>query len=193
MLKINYDNTIDECETAFMLFWRKYSMMKTVLYSLVFVIGIIISASLIWGDSGIIGWILLGLSAGFLLNLWLKPRRTCKKLAATLTLMNEEKYRAFFSDNDIEIETIISCDKESTESEEASGESSESDESEQSEQSEIVENSVYSLLKEEMTSRETAELFLLFVNRSLIYTFPKRCMSEKEINGLREYFVLKKI
>ena len=44
------------------------------------------------------------------------------------------------------------------------------------------------LRTERLDSVETEDLFLLFVNRSLIYIFPKRCLSEEQKKKLKNYF-----
>jgi hypothetical protein len=165
-MKINYDVTIPETQTAFKAFWRKYSLRRTVMFSLVFAIGIYIAVTMIAEQRGIIGFVLLGLSAGFLANLWLKPRRAVNKLSAALELMEEERYEAVFGAEQIEISTMV-------------GE-------------EIV-PSVFSLAAEELYSSELPDMFLLFVNRSLIYAFPKRCLSPEEADSLRAYFAERKI
>jgi len=213
-LKINYDVTIDETKTAFMAFWRKYQLKRTVLFSIVFAIGITLSVNLILNNAGIIGWVLLGLAAGLLANLWLKPRRSCKKLTQVLELMDEEKYSATFNANEIEIETLIKktqpLDNEIADENTESPKNTESPENTENpenaenpententknidEADEIRQNSVYSLATEELYSKEIRNLFLLYVNRSLIYVFPKRCLSEQQIEGVRNYFAEKNI
>jgi len=169
-MKINYDVTIPEMQTAFMQFWAKYSLKRTIMFSIVFMIAIFISITMIINNQGIIAWILMGLAAGFLANLWLKPRRACKRLVMVLNTMYEEKYSAVFGDSAIEIETIV-----------------------HSEETEEVDKSEYALASEELYSKETRDLFLLFVNRALVYTFPKRCLTKKEAEDLRTYFIEKRI
>jgi len=176
-MKINYDVTIPECETGFMQLWKKYSLKRTILFSVVFLIGAALFINMILknlsSEGGLmfgIGGIGTGLSLGLLASLWLKPRRVWKKIAATLEMTYEERYTATFTENEIEIETLI-----------------------QSEEDESVDKSRFVLAEEELYSKETNELFLLFVNRWLTYVFPKRCMSEQEANQLRDYFTLKRI
>jgi hypothetical protein len=171
-MKIQYDNELHEIETAARMFWYKYALRRTVMLSFVFAILVAVMIIRISMGQGIIAWILMGLSAGFLANLWLKPRRQRKKLLFALDMMYQEKYEAAFCDNAIEIETLIN---------------SESEEHEQ------IEKSRYDLATEELYSVETAELFLLYINRWSTVVFPKRCMSEQEIESLRTYFEEKKI
>jgi hypothetical protein len=171
---INYDNTLDEIETASKLFWRKYALKRTMMLSVVF--QIIIATSILRiadsaGESRIISWIIMGFAGGFLANLWLKPRRRRKLLLFALSTMNRETYTAAFSDSSIEIETRIQSDAEQ----------------------EQTDKSQYQLDSEELCSIETDEMFLLCVNRALVHAFPKRCMSEADIENLRKYFTEKRI
>jgi len=140
------------------------------MFSFVFAIGIFLSVNIILNNGGIVGWIIMGLSAGFLTNLWLKPKRACKRLVMALEMSPEEKYSATFGEDEIEIETLIT-----------------------QEDSEVIDKSQFNITTEELYSMETMDLFLLFVNRALIYTFPKRCLSEQETESLRNYFEEKKI
>jgi hypothetical protein len=172
MFTIEYDNTISEIETAAKMFWKKYALRRTLLFSGAFLIIISVLIFRIATDTGagIISWILLGLGLGLLTNLWLKPARRRKHLLLALQNMYQEKYAAEFCETAIEIQTLI-----------------------QSHQDEQVEKSRYEPANDELFSQETHELFLLYVNRWSTIIFPKRCMSEQQINDLRSYFTNKKI
>jgi hypothetical protein len=164
-MKINYNNTIPEIVTATKSFWRRYALKRTVMLSLVFAILIGVMITRITMGQGIIAWILMGLSAGLLANLWLKPARKRKKLIQALNLMYQESYEVTFCDEAIEIRTLV-----------------------QSEEEEEIAESKYGLNEEELFATEKQDMFLLYVNRTLIHVFPKRCMSEEQIEGLRNYF-----
>ena len=190
-IEIEYDVSAEESKDAFMCFFRKYRLRQTVLLSIVFLIatGLFINTMIVSLISGagatasMIGGIGAGLSAGLLANVWLKPRRAAKKLLHALEYMAEEKYTAVFGDTQIEIETLIHT----------SGSDSDSDNDSEDDGSEKIEKTVLLLSQEELCSQETHELFLLFVNRSLVYVFPKRCLSESEQTNLQEYFTNKNI
>jgi len=166
-MKLSYDNTIPEVQTAFMEFWKKYSLKRTILFSLVYAIAIALFVNMILNGTMMFGGIGAGLSAGMLLSVWLRPRRARKRLTDALELSSAETYSASFCDTQIEIETV-------TENEE-------------------TQVSVYQLSTEELYSKEMQEMFLLYVNRSLIHVFPKRCMNEQEVEGLRTYFMENRI
>jgi hypothetical protein len=177
-MRINYDITIPETEKAFMMFWKKYGLRRSVLLSAVYVIAIVLFVDMIINNGSIaFGGIGFGLAAGMLISIWLRPFRSRKKLVEALETMYEEKYSAVFGETEIEVETIIQN----------------SGESENGENETKIEKSTYAISAEELYSAETDEMFLLYVNRSLIHLFPKRCLSEQEIQDLRAYFAEKRI
>jgi len=165
-MRIEYDNTMQETQTAFMALWKKYSIKSTLALSSAFVIFIAVAVFSIVTNDSILWWVMLGLFCGLLANIWLKPRRACKKLIQALETMDEEKYAVIFGEDSIEVETITATD---------------------------TVNSKYLHTQEELYSKETQDLFLLFVNRSLIHVFPKRCMDESQAEKIRSYFEEKRI
>jgi hypothetical protein len=165
-MKINYDVTIPEIEIAFMQFWRKYQIKQTLMFSVVFLIAMTLSLNMIITGNRMVGGILLGLSAGLLANLWLKPRRACKKIVTLVGETLDEKHSANFSESSIEIETVIEDE---------------------------VTTAVYQIAEEELYCNESESLFVIFVNRSHFQVIPKRCLSEEETEKLRSYFEEKKI
>ncbi|MCL1880767.1 MAG: YcxB family protein [Oscillospiraceae bacterium] len=177
MLKIEYDNNALEVEESFMRFWRKYAMRRSVMLSIVFVIAIIGSINLVIfgvGMAQLVGGIITGLAGGMLFNLWYKPKRLCRKIVSIFEQTEEETYSASFDDKEIIIETITKVDLTS-------------------EELVAVEKSTFGINEEELYSIETQDMFMLFVNKALIYVFPKRCLSEHEIGDLRGYFSKKGI
>jgi len=160
---ISYNNEIPEIEAAFTVFWKKYGIRRTVMFSIVYAIFAFLFINMIIIDlSGVIGWIGAGITLGFIASLWLKPGRARKKLSAALRLTDDETYTASFFDDKIEIETLTASEK--------------------------TDKTLITLATEEIYMTEKDGMFLLFVNRSLIYVFPKRCLKDEEIIGLREYF-----
>jgi len=163
MFSINYDNTIPEIEAAYDAFWKKYRLKNSVMFTVVYAIFAFVFIDMVITDyTGPIGWVGAGLTLGFLASIWLRPARAKKKIIAAISLLEEEKYSAAFYDDRVEIETVTASEK--------------------------VDKTVVTFATEEVFACEKADSFMLFVNRSLIYAFPKRCLSEEEMNGLREYF-----
>jgi hypothetical protein len=171
-MTVNYDNTLTEIEKAFILNWKKYHLKRTIMLSFVFMISVTLCIITIINRGGILWWILMGLSAGFCGNLWLKPRRARKRLIEVIKGTYEEKYTAVFNDKTIEIETVI--------------QNPDSDE-------EMTDKSVYNIDEDNLYATEKNDMFLIYANTYDIRIFPKRCMSEAEIEGLREYFIKQRI
>ena len=170
------------------------------MFTVVYLIGTFIFISMIVQDyTSLFGLIGTGFALGLTVSLWLKPRRAWKKLSSVLETMDEERYSAAFYHDRIEIETEIlqsvgrgNPDAPENEDNGASGllrqtsdETAENSDNKPSvpQKTEIV------IATEELYASENTSLFILFVNRSLIYVFPKRCFSEEVADRLRDYFV----
>ncbi|MDR0222796.1 MAG: hypothetical protein LBI38_04580 [Oscillospiraceae bacterium] len=168
MLCINYDVTLKEIETAYNAFWRKYGIRKTILMTAVYAVGLALFINLIIKDgSNMPAWAGAAIAAGMLFAMWLRPARARKKLIAALEQMYEEKYTAWFDDEKIEIETVIM---------------------DGAEDGEKTDKTSINIATEELYAAERREMFVLFVNRALIYAFPKRCLTDEQLDGLRKYF-----
>jgi len=177
MLKINYDVTLSEIETAYMLFWKKYNRNRAILFSVIYSIAAVLFINMVVVSSGenMLPWIGAALSLGMLASTWLRPLRARKRIRLALEMEYIDRYIATFGENRIEIETVA--------------EDSGSDNEPESQAS----KSQYVLSTEELHSEETSELFLLYVNRAYTHIFPKRCLSQEEAKALRDYFEEKKI
>lgn len=199
LFEIRYDNTIPEIETAFKLFQRKYALRRLIIFTIVYLIVIALGVNFIVTDyTKPYGYILCALALGVLVSTWTKPINARKRVIATLSELNEEKYVAFFSDDRIEIQTEIIPDDVETETvaitrediipvsdnSEAARELAENPEKTAPQ----IEKSVYKIAENELCSEETSDCYLLYVNRSLIYVFPKRCLSDDEKKQLSDYF-----
>jgi len=162
MFTITYDNTIPEIESVYKLFWKKYALRRTVLFSIVYVICSVAFINMIAVDhTKLFGWIGGGLCLGMLASQWLRPVRARKKIVAALQTAEEEKYTAAFYKDRIEIETVTASEK--------------------------TDKSVITLATEEIFAGEKADVFYMFVNRSLMYIFPKRCLNNEEPEKLRDF------
>lgn len=200
LFEITYDNTIPEIETAFRLFQKKYALRRLAIFTVVYLIVIALGVNFIVTDyTKPYGYILCALGLGVLVSTWTKPAGVRKRVVATLSEFSEEKYTAVFSDDRIEICTEIIDSGRETETvaitgagiipvednSEAAKELAESPEKINEPQ---VDKSVYKLAETELCSEETDDCYLLYVNRSLIYVFPKRCLSQAERERLASYF-----
>ena len=199
---IKFDNTPEEIECAYKAFHTKYTLRKKLLYTIVYLIVVVLAVDLIIKDmTNPTGYIAGGLALGILVFNWIKPVIIRKKMMQGLSeLGTDELYTMTLFDDRIEIETeITSADKETEivavsrlgvfpveEGSEAAKELAEHPELVKDDTQ--VEKTVYRLAETEICMSEKQELLLMFVNRSYIHAIPKRCLSDAEINAFKAYF-----
>lgn len=131
-----------------------------------------------------------------LFSVWARPYYARKKLIKTLDGFSRETYTAEFKKDCIEIQTIILPDeKTETVAVTPYGVMSVSDDVEVPEEKVIEqpEKTVIAITENTLDSDETDELFMLYLNRSLIYIFPKRCLTDEEKKAVADYFEDKNI
>lgn len=189
--EIKYNNTLSEIETGYKLFQRKYMFKRNLIFSIVYGIAAAVGVDILVHDyTNMAGYILLVIGLGMLFSTWARPYYARKKLLKTLESFDEEKYSAVFSESKIVVDTEI-LPEEETEivAVTAHGVMTVGDDVEIPEDKVIKhEKTEIELNANTLDSMETEELFLLFLNRSLIYIFPKRCLSEEEKDKLHNYF-----
>lgn len=194
--EIKYDNTLEEISKGYTLFWKKYALMRAVIFSLVYAIALGIGIFFVIDNfKSMPGYILIVIGLGMIFSTWTKPVYAKKRLLKTLESFGEEKYTAVFSEKDIVIDTEILPDQEvETVAVTSRGVMTVGDDVEIPEDKVIQHDKTkIDLRTEKLDSVETEELFLLFVNRSLIYIFPKRCLEQTDIEKLHSYFEDKNI
>lgn len=195
-IQIKYTNTLPEIETGYKLFQHKYMLKRNIIFSLVYAIAAGIGISFIIRDyTNFPGYILFVIGLGMVFSTWARPYYARKRLIKTLQSFSDEKYSAVFEDTRIVIDTeILPDDQTETVAVTSSGVMTMDQDMEIPEEQEIKhEKSKIELRSNTLDSMETPEMFLLFVNRSLIYIFPKRCLTEEEIGNLKNYFEDKNI
>lgn len=197
LFEIRFTADTPEIETGYKAFQNRFLLKKKVLYTIVYVIVLILGIDLIVKNpTGIAGYIASGLSLGILLFNWIKPIMIRKKLMASLdALGTSEEYEMSFYDNKIEVETIIDPNAETeTVAITANGiyavEPGSEAEKELSEEVKTpeVERSIYRLSETELALDEKNGLLLIYINRSNFQTIPLRCLSEEEAKLVRNYF-----
>jgi hypothetical protein len=153
------------------------------------------------------GYLLVGIGVGLIFMQWYRPVAIRKKLIATLSSMSQESYETEIFNDKLTITTIVAPEETVVVSE--SGEKAEVKEEEKASDETDVEGSEYSEEAEKsesetvvstfyfgsdlMEAMENDDMFLLFVNKSLIYIYRKRCLTEEEQNTLRDIFTDKAI
>lgn len=195
--QITFDATPEEIEVAYKAFQNKYALRKRIIYTVVYLIVLVLGIDLIIKNpSSIAGYIASGLSAGILIFNWVKPVTIRKKLIKTLSELNDETYTMSFYDTKLEIETVID-NSAPTETVAITtngiytveeGSEAEKNLPEEEPKSEEIPKTVYNLSETEITFAEKDGLIMMFVNRSYIHTIPKRCLSEEEIKLIEAYY-----
>lgn len=189
--EIKYDNTDVEIETAFKLFQKKYMLRRNIIFTVVYLIAAAIGLDfMIANSSGIAGYILFVLGLGMAVSVWARPYIARKKLMKTLGELGGETYTAEFSESQIVIDTLLLPDEETeTVAITSSGVVPVGEGAEVPSQQEIKHDKTkIELVSNTLDSMETEDMFLLFLNRSLIYIFPKRCLTDEQAGTLRSYF-----
>lgn len=194
--EIKYDNTLSEIETGYKLFQRKYMMKRNIIFTAVYTIAAAIGVDFIVHSfmegnyTNMAGYILLVIGLGMIFSTWARPYYARKKLMKTLESFGDEKYTAKFEDTRIVIDTEILPEEETeTVAVTSMGVMTMDQDMEIPEEQEIKHDKTkIELRSNTLDSMETDELFLLFLNRSLIYIFPKRCLTDEEKNKVKNYF-----
>ncbi len=197
LFSINFDATTEEIAEAYTAFQNKYTLRKKIIYTVVYLIVVILGVDLIIKNpTSPPGYIATGLAAGILLFNWIKPVTIKKRLMKTLSELGDETYVMSFYDTKLEVETII--DK-SAETETVAitstgvyaveeGSEAEKELKENPVKDEEIQKSVYNLSETEICFEEKNGLFMVFFNRSLIQTIPVRCLTDEEQQKVRNYF-----
>lgn len=189
--EIKYDNSNDEIETAYKLFQKKYMLRRNVIFSIVYAIAAGLGVNfVVLNSTNMAGYILIVLGLGMLFSTWARPVYARKKLMKTLESFGGETYTATFADKHITVDTEILPDEETeTVAITRDGVMTVGEDVEIPPEQEIKHDKTkIELTSNTLDSMETEEMFLLFLNRSLIYIFPKRCLSEEQTEKVRGYF-----
>ena len=189
--EIKYDNSNAEIETAYKLFQKKYMLRRNVLFSVVYAIAAGLGINfVVLNSANLLGYILVVLGLGMLFSTWARHVYARKKLMKTLESFGGETYTATFADSHITVDTEILPDEEmETVAITRDGVMTVGEDVEIPPEQEIKHDKTkIELALNTLDSMETEEMFLLFLNRSLIYIFPKRCLSEEQTEKVRNYF-----
>lgn len=197
LLQIKYNMTLDEISEGFKLFQKKYQFKRTVIFTIVYAIALVLGIDFLIRDyTNFYGYVLTGISVGLIFFNWYRPVMIRKKMINTISSLAEETYITDIFSDRIQITTeILSKENENSESNEAAENEDIADNKDSEENEEKTENVVTNLYfgSDLLDAMENERMFLLFVNKSLIYIYPKRCLSAEEQDKLREIFTEKAI
>lgn len=189
--EIKYDNSNEEIETAYKLFQKKYMLRRNIIFSVVYAIAAGLGVNFIIVNSvNLAGYILTVIGLGMLFSVWARPYYARKKLMKTLESFGGETYTATFAESHITVDTeILPDEKMETVAVTRDGVMTVGEDVEIPPEQEIKHDKTkIELAANMLDSMEIEEMFLLFLNRSLIYIFPKRCLSEEQVEKVRNYF-----
>lgn len=190
LLKISYDMELSEIEEGFKLFQKKYQFKRTVIFTIVYAIAAILGIDMIVRNpQNFYGYLLTGIGIGLVFMQWYRPVMIRKKLIATLSSMTQETYETEIFSDKIQITTTVLA--EETEDNEQTDMQSAEDKAEQTKEERVT--STFFFGADYMDAMENEQMFLLFVNKSLIYIYPKRCLSEDQQDTLRRILTEKAI
>lgn len=223
LLEIKYSMTLDEISQGFMLFWKKYQLKRTVIFTIVYAVAFVLGVDImIRNASNFYGYVIAGLAAGMIFYSWYKPFQIRRKMLESISALAEETYITEIYPSELRVTTCIIEDEPISDSVEENAENVENEDN--TEKSDIVEEnaenvenednignsdnaestdivvsngensgneerqevSVYRFGTDLIDAQETEEMFLVYVNKRLIYIYPKRCLSDDEQTKLRE-------
>ena len=190
LLKISYDMELSEIEEGFKLFQKKYQFKRTVIFTIVYAIAAVLGIDMIVRNyQNFYGYLLTGIGIGLVFMQWYRPVMIRKKLINTLSSMTQETYETEIFSDKIQITTTVLA--EETENNEQTDMQSAEDKAEQTKEERVT--STFFFGADYMDAMENEQMFLLFVNKSLIYIYPKRCLSEDQQDTLRRILTEKAI
>lgn len=190
LLKISYDMELSEIEEGFKLFQKKYQFKRTVIFTIVYAIAAVLGIDMIARNyQNFYGYLLTGIGIGLVFMQWYRPVMIRKKLINTLSSMTQETYETEIFSDKIQITTTVLA--EETEDNEQTDMQSAEDKAEQTKEERVT--STFFFGADYMDAMENEQMFLLFVNKSLIYIYPKRCLSEDQQDTLRRILTEKAI
>lgn len=189
LLTIKYDMSLEEINDGYKLFWRKYQLKRTIIYTIAYLIALVLGVDLLLKNSNwFYGAIICGLALGLIVDAWLKPGRVRKKLINTISGMAQESYISEFYGDRVQITTeILSENNADDNADDNTADNSDNE----VEQESVVTNLYFG--SDYLDALENEQMFLLFVNKSNIYIYPKRCLSEEQQNTLRDILTSKSI
>ena len=178
-VKFEYSVSNDEENIAFKEFQKKYVLKSNIIRTILFaLIGALFIQQVIKNPDYTLGWGLIGVCVAFIFFIWYNPYKIRKSLLRALKEIENDIYEFELYDDYFSIKTIFCENKEEIAS------ISELEDKEE-EQQEIPPRIVY-FNKEPFEVVEIEEMFVIFMKRQTIYVLPKRCISEKQQQDIRE-------
>ncbi|MBR1764769.1 MAG: hypothetical protein IJ746_05185 [Ruminococcus sp.] len=169
LTSFEFDISIKEEEEAFILFQKKYVYKRNIIKSIGFgLLGVAFGVSIYRDPSKAINYFLLAVCAAAVVLIWFNNRHIRKTLMDALKILEDDRYRFSLYDDRFVIETIVP------------------EEERNAEDFEPIEPQEMKLDDPMLDAEEQEDKFVLIVQKATIYVLPKRCMSESNIEAVRE-------
>ncbi len=169
LTSFEFDISIKEEEQAFILFQKKYVYKRNVIKSIGFgLLAVAFIVSIFRDPKQAINYFLLAVCAAAIVLIWYNNRHIRKTLMEALKILEDDRYRFSLYDDRFVIETIVS------------------EEEQKAEDFEPIEPQEMKLDDPMLDAAEQDDKFVLIVRKATIYVLPKRCMSQQDIENVRE-------
>ncbi|MDR0821059.1 MAG: hypothetical protein LBN40_01150 [Oscillospiraceae bacterium] len=163
-MTITYDNTDAEYILGYRIFYNKFGWRSKV-FAGVFILAAALGVNMVVvsGFSSLYGYLLVGIGGFMAIQRLMTPRTMAKKLRLYLAEMPKETYSLSLQEQRFVITTNF----------------------ENTEKPPHIDTVSYTTEQVDVVVKE--ELYLFVVNRKVLYSVPKRCLTEEQVASLDEY------
>ena len=169
LVTFEYDLTLKENDDAFRIFQKKYVMKRSVIYTIIFLIlAAFYLESVIKTPNYTLGYGLLGVCIAIIFYVWYNPVKIRRKLIDALSDIKDDRYTCEIYDEYIKITTILPEEQE--------------EDVIQSEPTRLY------FAVDEFEIVDSADMFIIYVKKQVIYILPKRCIDEIKIDYIDKIF-----
>lgn len=169
LVTFEYDLTLKENDDAFRIFQKKYVMKRSIIYTVIFLIlAAFYIESVIKTPNYTLGYGLLGVCIAVIFYVWYNPVKIRRKLIEALSDIKDDRYTCEVYDEYIKITTILPEEQE--------------EDVIQSEPTRLY------FAVDEFEIVDSADMFIIYVKKQVIYILPKRCIDEIKIANLDAIF-----
>lgn len=187
MIKLSYENTLDEVIHGFAAFDKKYRLRRRVLTSAVYAVALFFaiqmtvsryfSEGVILGGNLVFGILIIAVIIFMTVSMWRQPKATAAKIRKNWLLADEsgesENYEAEFSEKKFEIISII----------DPGGTYEDGKPRDKFRESQVIDYESHDVFED-----ETDKMFIIYADKRRFFVLPKRCLTQAQCDGLKDYF-----
>ncbi|MGN1134239.1 MAG: YcxB family protein [Oscillospiraceae bacterium] len=171
LLSFEYNITNEEEGEAFTVFQKKFVYKKNWIKSILFgIVAVLFIISSVRDPSQALNYILAALCMAMIFIIWYNTKKIKSSLLDALKLVENDKYIFTLYKYKFKIETIIPPEERENSEEEIPD----------------VEPKIYDFSDLSLKAFEDTDKFLLIFKKQTIYVLPKRCMTQKQIDTVRD-------